>query len=197
MRDFAPEEGFADGAFGNESMNMGIPLERAAKGVKNADKAWDKMFGFIDVVEHAKNDGLNSMKKTVQKRTVTAEENAKIIRNSEDAVPMRTRNHLDGHRSGTLKGIKVAAGRAKPAFAMEWDKLQGTTRRAAVHSAAIRRITAVNHALNVFKNDWASFEGILDFLKMVRKNLLQNVHGNIIQQKFGFRSPSRLRGQGC
>ncbi len=93
-----------------------------------------------------------------------------------------------------MKRIEITAGRAKTAFAVERDKLERTARRAAVHSATIGRIAAMIHAVDILHNDRASLQGILDFLIMVRKNLLQNVHRNILQQKLVFRYPSRLRG---
>ena len=93
-----------------------------------------------------------------------------------------------------MKRIEIAAGRTETAFAVKGNKLERTAGGTAVHSTAKGRIAAVNHAVDVLHNDRASLQGILDFLIMVRKNLLQNVHNNILQQKLEFRYPSRLRG---
>ena len=116
------------------------------------------------------------------------------MRNGKDAMPVRTVDHLERHGDRALKRIEIAAGRAKTAFAVKGNEFECTAGRTAVHSTAKGRIAAVNHAVDILHNDRASLQGILDFLIMVRKNLLQNVHRNILQQKPVFRYPSRLRG---
>lgn len=111
-----------------------------------------------------------------------------------DTMSVRTVDHLERHGNRALKRIEITAGRAKTAFAVKRNKLERTARRTAVHSATISRIAAMNHAVDILHNDRASLQGILDFFVMVRKNLLQNVHRNILQQKLVFGYPSRLRG---
>ena len=51
-------------------MNMRIPLETSAEGVKNTNKAGSKVFRLIHFVEHIENGIANSMKETVQEFTV-------------------------------------------------------------------------------------------------------------------------------
>ena len=66
MFDAFPRSNAPDGDFGDEDMNVRIPLKAAPKGVKNADKAGSKTLGFIEFAEHAKNDVTDGMKKTVE-----------------------------------------------------------------------------------------------------------------------------------
>lgn len=197
MRDTTPKKGFSHATFRDESMDVRIPLKRTTKGMKDADETGDEMLRLIEIIEHAKNDGLNGVKKTIEKGTVTTKEITKIIRDSEHTMSVGTGNHLDGHGSRPLLRVKITAGRTESALAMERDEFHCTTRRAAVHDAAVSRIAAVNHTFNIIDDGGTEIIRVLEFFKMVRKNLLQNVHGNIIQQKMEFSYPSRLRGQGC
>lgn len=73
-----------------------------------------------------------------------------------DTMSVRTVNHLERHGNGALKRIEITAGRAKAALAVKRDKLERTARRAAVHSATIGRIAAVNHAVDILHNDRSS-----------------------------------------
>ena len=52
-------------------------------------------------------------KKAVKKRTVVEEERAKLFRDSEDTMAVSAGKELKRHRSGTVDGIHVAAGRAE------------------------------------------------------------------------------------
>ena len=56
--------------FRNKAMNVRIPFKRAAKGVENTDKAWDKVFRLVHLVKHTKYNTADSVKQTIQKRTV-------------------------------------------------------------------------------------------------------------------------------
>ena len=109
-------------------------------------------------------------------------------------MPVRAVYHLERHGNRALKRIEIATGRTKTTFTVKGNKLVRTAGRTAVHSTAKGRIAAVNHAVDILHNDRARLQGILDFLIVVRKNLLQNVHRYILQQKLVFRYPSRLRG---
>ena len=54
----------------------------------------------------------------------------------------------------------------------------------------------MNHFLDTFKNNRACFQGILDFFVMIRKDLLQDVHSNIVQQKLEIVYPLMNEGAG-
>ena len=107
-----PRRDTTDSDFGNENVNMRIPLQAAAKGMKNADKAGSKMFSLIEFAEHTKNDVTDRKKKTVEQRAISAEEDTK---SDEEDTPKETAisrisamNHLfDAFKNNraSLKGV--------------------------------------------------------------------------------------------
>ena len=167
MLNTLPGRNTPNGDFGDEDMNVRVPLKAAAEGMKNADETGSKMLSFIEFTEHMKNDVTNRMKETVKQRAISAKKDAEFFRNSEDAMPMNRLDNLEGHRSGALDGIEITTGRTKTAFAAERDKFKRTTRRTPVHSAAESRVATVNHFVNAFHDNGASFEGVLNFFIMI------------------------------
>ena len=162
-----PRSNTSNSDFGDKDMNVRIPLKIPSKGMKNADKAGSKTLGFIKFTEHMKNDIADGMKKTIEQRTISAEKDTEFFRDSKDAMSVNTLNDFERHGSGTLDGIEIPAGRAKPAFAAKRDEFECTTRRTPVHSAAVSRISAMNHLFDAFKNDGASLKGVLDFFVVI------------------------------
>ncbi len=123
-------------------MNMRIPFQVAAEGMKNTDKTGNQGLGFINVVEHAKNNTTNSRKKGVQKSPVIKEIVSEFFRNGKDTMPVCTVNELRSHGSRALDGIFVAAGGAETAVAAKGTKLKKAAARTGIHGAAKRRIAA-------------------------------------------------------
>ena len=82
-------------------------------------------------------------------------------------MPVNALNDFEGHRSGTLDGIEIATGRTETAFTAKRNKFERTTRRTPVHSSAVRRIATMNHLFDVFENNRAGLESVLDFFIMV------------------------------
>ncbi len=66
MDNSPPEERIAHSPFGNEGMNMRIPLKRTSEGMKDTNKSGNEMFRLIEVEKHTKDNRLNGMKKTVE-----------------------------------------------------------------------------------------------------------------------------------
>lgn len=56
MFEGTPNSEVTGNAFGNQSMDMRIPFQVTTEGVKDTDKSGSKAFGFICIVEHAKNN---------------------------------------------------------------------------------------------------------------------------------------------
>ena len=165
--DAFPRRDATDSDFGNENVNMRIPLKAAPKGMKNTDKAGSKMFSLIEFTEHAKNDVTDRMKKAIEQRAISAEEDTKFLRDGKNAMSVNALNDFEGHGSGTLDGIEITAGRAETAFAAKRNKFERTTRRTPIHGSAISRISAMNHLIDAFKNNRASLKGVLDFFVMI------------------------------
>lgn len=167
MLDTLPRSNASDSDFGDEDMNMRIPLKASPKGVKNADKAGSKTLGFIELAEQVKDDIANGMKKTIEQRTISAEKDAKLLWDGKNAMPVNTLNEFERHRRSALDRIEIAAGGAKAALTAERNKFERTTRRAPIHGSAVSRISAMNHFLDAFENNRAGFQGVLDFFVMV------------------------------
>lgn len=148
-------------------MDMRIPLQTTAKGMKNTDEARGKVLSFIEFAEHIKDDIADGVEKTVEQRTVFAKENAKFFRNGKNTMSMDGLDDFERHGSGALDRIEVSTGRTKTTFAVKRDKFESTTRRTPVHSAAESGVSTVNHLFDVFENHRASIEGVLDFFVMI------------------------------
>lgn len=65
MVDVTPETVIGEAALGNQTMNVRIPFERTAESVENADKAGNKVSGFVQLMKQAKDNTADSTKKTV------------------------------------------------------------------------------------------------------------------------------------
>ena len=165
--DAFPRRDTTDSDFGNENVNMRIPLKAAPKGMKDTDKAGSKMFSLIEFAEHAKNDVADRMKKAIEQRAISAEEDTKFLRDGKNAMSVNALNDFERHGSGALDGIEITAGRAETTFAAKRNKFERTTRRAPIHGSAISRISAMNHLIDAFKNNRASLKGVLDFFVVI------------------------------
>ena len=165
--DAFPRRDATDSDFGNENVNMRIPLKAAPKGMKNTDKAGSKMFSLIEFAEHAKNDVADRMKKAVEQRAISTEEDTELFGDGKDTMPMNALNELKGHRSSALDRIEISARGAETALTAERNEFERTTRRTPVHCTAEGRSSTMNHFLDTFKNNWACFQGILDFFVMI------------------------------
>lgn len=162
-----PRSNATDSDFGNEDMDVRIPLKATAEGVEDTDKTGSKTFGFVELAEHTKNDITNRIKETVKKRTISSKENTEFFGNGKHTMSVDTLNEFKGHGSCAMNGIKSATRRTETAFTAEWDKLKRTTRRTPAHSTAERRIAAKNHFFNIFESGGAELECVLDFFVMI------------------------------
>jgi len=162
-----PRSNAPDSDFGDEDMNVRIPLKAAPKGMENANEAGSKTLGFIEFAEHPKDDVADRMKKAVEQRTISAEKDAKLLRNGKNAMSVNTLDDFERHGSGALDTIEIATGRTETAFTAKRNKFERTTRRTPIHGAAESRITAMNHLFDVFKNNRASLKGVFDLFVMI------------------------------
>lgn len=165
--DAFPRRDTTDSDLRNENVNMRIPLKATPKGMKNTDKAGSKMFSLIEFAEHAKNDVADRMKKAVEQRAISTEEDTELFGDGKDTMPMNALNELKGHRSSALDRIEISARGAETALTAERNEFERTTRRTPVHSTAEGRISTMNHFLDTFKNNRACFQGVLDFFVMI------------------------------
>ena len=74
-------------------------------------------------------------------------------------MAMNTRNKLTGHMKRTKLVVFVSTGRTKTAFAAKGNKFKISTVRTAIHGITMRRVTTMNHLVDIFDNSrtWMKF----------------------------------------
>ena len=127
--------------------------------MKNTNETRSKVFRFVLLIKHAKNNISNGMKETIEERTVIEKESAKFFRNSKHTVTMDTANELTGHMKRALQIIFVTASRAESRFTSKRNKLQFPTVWTSKKSATKRRVTTMNHLVDIFNDGspWMKF----------------------------------------
>lgn len=105
---------------------------------------------------------------------------------------------LKGHRGSSVNGIHVTAGRTETGMTAERNIFEITAGRAGIHGTTKRRVATINHFFYIFDDRVTRMLNINHFLKMVFKNLLQNIHKTIMREneKKETPNPSRVRGRG-
>lgn len=141
MSDRAPEGIVTDTAFGNQAVDMRIPLEVTAKGMENHDKARSEIFRYIHLEEHTRNNTGDRMKETVEKRTVEEKKVTKVLVNGKDTMAVTDVDHFKGHRGSALHIVLITTGRTKAAVAAKRDKFKFAAVGTAVHGTTKRRVT--------------------------------------------------------
>jgi hypothetical protein len=129
-------------------MNMRIPFEIASKGMKNADKAGSKGYGFINFMEHTKNGTANGRKKTIQKKAVKKKELPELLRDGKNTMSMSTMKKFRGHGERSADRIHVTTGSAEPAMASKRNELEIATGSAEIHGTTKRRVAAGQRLIN-------------------------------------------------
>lgn len=172
MLHITPETIIRKSSFCDKAVDVRIPVKWASEGMQDTDKAGRKPFGFVLLVEHVENDTADSLKETVQKRTVFQKERTEILINGKNTVSVSTGDKFKSHTSGTLLRIFDPTGGAKAAFATKGNKLHVVAMRAYVHSAPKGRVATMDHPVHVSNDNRAGMKLINHFLVMVGKNLL-------------------------
>ena len=121
---------------------------------------------------------------------------AKVFINSKDTVSVRDIDELESHVGGTFHGILIAAGRAETAVAAERDELKVAAFWTAVHSAAKRRVTTVNHLLDIIDHSVARMKSIYHFIIMIGKDSLKDIHEISMKEMKEKENPNPLMNEG-
>ncbi len=121
---------------------------------------------------------------------------AKVFINSKDTVSVRDIDELESHVGGTFHGILSAAGRAETAVAAERDELKVAAFWTAVHSAAKRRVTTVNHLLDIIDHSVARMKSIYHFFIMIGKDSLKDIHEISMKEMKEKENPNPLMNEG-
>ena len=119
-----------------------------------------KEFLFVFFVKRTKNNTSNSREETVKKRTVFRKEMMKFLRNSKNAMTVRTINEFKTHGSSSVNGIHVSTRRAETTVAVKRNKFKIATTGAAIHGTAKRRVTTTKHSVNVINDGTARMSDI-------------------------------------
>ena len=130
------------------------------------------MLGFIEVKEHARDNTGNRMKQTIEQRTILQKELAEILIDCKNTVPVLDIDEFKGHGGSAFHRIFVAASRTKTTVAAKRNKLKLATMRAGIHGATKRRVTAVDHLIDVFHFGIPRVKRIFDLFIIVGKDFL-------------------------
>ena len=87
-------------------------------------------------------------------------------------MAMNTRNKLTGHMKRTKLVVFVSAGRAKTAFTAKGNKFKISTVRTAIHGTNVRRITTMNHLVDIFDNRRTRMKFVNDRFIIISKDRL-------------------------
>ena len=160
------------------------------------DETGSEILCHVHLEEHSGNDTGDSMKKAVKKFTVFKKEMTEVFIDGENTMSVGNINQLEGHIGGTFHGILVSTGRTETAVTAERNKFKLTAFWTAIHGTAIRRVTTMNHLLNVFNHSVARMKSINHFFIMFSKNFLENIHVIIMKQSGAKSNPLMNEGAG-
>ena len=87
-------------------------------------------------------------------------------------MAMNTGNELAGHMERTELIVFVSAGRAKTAFTAKGNKFKISAVRTAIHGTTVRRITTMNHFVDIFDNRRTRMKFVNDMFIIISKDRL-------------------------
>ena len=87
-------------------------------------------------------------------------------------MAMNTRNKLTGHMKRTKLVVFVSTGRAKTTFTAKGNKFKISTVRTAIHGTNVRRITTMNHLVDIFDNRRTRMKFVNDRFIIISKDRL-------------------------
>jgi len=122
--------------------------------------------------KHMRDYTVHSVKKTVEQRTIIEKEISEIFINGKNAVPMFHIHEFKRHTGSAFHGIFIATGRTKTTVATERNKFPIFTMGADIHSTTKRRITTVDHLINIFHLSLSGMKSIFNYFIVVCKDSL-------------------------
>jgi len=85
-------------------------------------------------------------------------------------MAVNTGNKLTGHMKRAKLIVFVSTGRAKTAFTAKGNKFKISTVRTAEHGTTVRRVTTMNHLVDIFNDSRAWMEFINDMFIIISEN---------------------------
>ena len=110
------------------------------------------------------------MKETVKERAILQEKITEGRINGKNAMTVSDINELKGHRGSAIHGIFITAGRAETAMTAERNKFKFPAVRTAIHGTTVRRITTMNHLVNIFNDSRTRMEFVNDVFIIIGKD---------------------------
>ena len=92
------------------------------------------------------------------------------MRDGKNTMPVSAGDEFTGHMKRTKLIVFVAAGRTETALAAERNEFELTAMSTAVHGAAMRRVTTMNHLVDIFDDSRTRTEFINDMFIIIGKN---------------------------
>jgi len=87
-------------------------------------------------------------------------------------MAMNTGNKFAGHMKRTKLVVFVSTGRAKTAFTAKGNKFKISTVRTAIHGTTMRRVTTMNHLVDIFNDSRTWMEFVNDMFIIIGKDRL-------------------------
>ena len=136
------------------------------------------------------------MKQAVKEIAVFKEEMTEVFIDGENTMPVSNINQFKGHIGGTFHRILIPTGRTEATVTAEGNEFEFSAFGAAVHGTTIRRVTTINHLLDVFHYCVARMKSIYHFFIMIGKDFLENIHMIIMDQSGTRNNPLMIEGAG-
>ena len=112
------------------------------------------------------------MEEAVQERSILKKKGSEIFINGKNAMAVLDIDEFERHTGGAFHSIFVPAGGTKAAVTAKRNKLEVPTVWTTVHSTPKRRITAVDHLIDIFHLSLSGMKSIFNFFIMVCKDSL-------------------------
>ena len=112
------------------------------------------------------------MKETVKERAILQEKITDGCINGKNAMTVSDINELKGHRGSAIHGIFITAGRAETAVTTERNKLEISAVDTAIHGTTVRRVTTMNHLVDIFDNRRTRMKFVNDMFIIIGKDRL-------------------------
>ena len=100
--------------------------------------------------KHTKDDTGDRMKETIKERTILQKEITEGFINGKNTVAVSDMNEFKRHRGSTFHGVFIATGRTETTVTAERNKLEISAVGTAIHGTTKRRITTVDHLIDIF-----------------------------------------------
>lgn len=146
----------AAGTFGNNHMDMRIPLEVTAKGMERADDSRSKRFLMIERVHPIGNNLSRGLEENIKKLSITTKKFTEFLRDRKDNVPVAAVNQLCGNGISTICLIGGTAGIAESGFASERHIVKLIAVMTVVKTITLFAVTAIQHFFNLIFDDRAN-----------------------------------------